>query len=204
MALWLCFTSPWGWPCSACGVVSPPEEGYTFFPAPSLPPRLHLLLCKLTFSYPCLIPVTALFTLFCLKLILTFFQRSKAEVQSLLRLDQPFGHTGGCCHQGSHLFAGSVTALPLKWNVFCINSNIVTLRSRALLRGGFNPIIRGRYTWKYVNSGWSWVAYILPMLCPFRVSQKWRKDLKIFFPLNTPNTKVEDSDYVYSQVNPLT
>lgn len=181
MALWLCFTSLWGWPCSACGVVSPPEEGYTFFPAPSLPPRLHLLLCKLTFSHPFLTPCHGSVHTALPEAYSDIFPKVQGRSTEPFEIGPPFGHTGGCCHQGSHLFADSVTALPLKWNVFCINSNIVTLRSRALLRGGFNPIIRGRYTWKYVNSGWSWVAYVLPMLCPFRVSQKWRKDLKIFF-----------------------
>lgn len=192
MALWLCFTSLWGWPCSACGVVSPPEEGYTFFPAPSLPPRLHLLLCKLTFSYPCLTPCHGSVHTALPEAYSDIFPKVQGRSTEPFEIGPPFGHTGGCCHQGSHLFADSVTALPLKWNVFCINSNIVTLRSRALLRGGFNPIIRGRYTWKYVNSGWSWVTYSSHVVS-FPCKSEMEKRFKIFFfllTLQTPKLRI--------------
>lgn len=177
MALGLWFTSTWGWPCSACGVASPPEEGYSFFPAPSLPPGCicfsanwhspsvfnslswqgqsahsgtsqSLLLCSHCFAW-------------CF-----FWHLSKGPRQKYRAywdwttfrahrwmLSSRPGRSRVKC---SHLFAGSVTALPLKLNVFFINPNTVTLRSRALLRGGFNPIIRRRYgyMWMLVDPWW--------------------------------------------------
>lgn len=210
MALGLWFTSTLGWLCSACGVVSLPEEGCTFYPAPSLPPGCvssfanwdsPMVFNSLPLPIQVLPEPTALFTLLCLMIILTSFQRSKAEVQSLLRLAHSLGTRVDVVIKASrvkcsHLFADSVSSATEMEGVF-YNWNTVTLRNTALLRGGFNPIIRGRYTGKYVNIVPLWVAYIFPVLCPFCVSQKWRKLLKTFL-LNTQNTKAEDSAYVCS------
>lgn len=54
---------------------------------------------------------------------------------------------GGSRVKCSCLSADSVmsTALALKCSVFCIKPNTVMLRGRALLRGGFHPVFRGRY-----------------------------------------------------------
>lgn len=154
MAFWLWFTSTWGWSCSAWDVVSPLEEGYTFFPVPSLPPGC------ICFFANCHSP--------------TVFNSLSQQRQSAhsgtpraycsVHIALPDAYSdifakvqgrsagrafwdwttlwahgwmlslrpGGSRVKCPHLFADSVTALPLKWNVFCINPNTVTLRSRAL------------------------------------------------------------------------
>ena len=93
LGLWCCL--------SPVSPSPPPRRRARLLPTPFPDPRrcrLRLLLCTQTFPYPCLtpchcrgnlpiwVPHLLLCSYFCLTLILRAFQKSKAEIQSLLRL----------------------------------------------------------------------------------------------------------------------